>query len=297
VLGVPCSEASSVQNPSQPLGGTILINIRNPGFNYQNFRDFAFTVSTRSFQQIAKGRVVEEERNGLTYSLCQGSKYETSWNKIRGIQKLDDDEFEKVFGQYDLSDLRTLRHRNGGSDCDRAKSYQLRKGSRIGAKREFPSRFSVNEQRTHAVYNLIPEAPSLLIDLVTMTVSKAFCNKWVNKIVWDKSGRYVAYTSSSSNKVITVTDIKTTVDILEKPIGRYVFDIAWSPSSNHLAVLSCTSRMGFWPWEIFFAAAGHPVWHNTFYLSLYDTAGKELLTQEVVGNIANGRGSLVWIDA
>jgi hypothetical protein len=327
------------------LSGTILINIMS-----SDYHDFAFRLPTMTMQEIAKGNVVREEKSGR--SICEGSNFKNVWSKIRGKQSLDEEQFKIVFGRYDLSELYPLSFelfRNRHNNCDTKKTYKLKEINPIQPQKEnytkydhTPPNFSINDQKTFAVYTYTK--PALLIDLGSMTISNAFCNKPVYHPVWDKTGQYLAHvtttpTSNRYDEMIAVADIKNASVIMDKRINKHieetlvvrdessgkmtfkqwnpstrkleestntdslsnseridVADIAWNPSSDHIAVLTSKSRIGLWPWELLAAAAGHPISHNTFFLSIYDMTGKELLNQKVVSNVVNGRGSLVWTD-
>jgi hypothetical protein len=327
------------KNKLSHLSGTILINIMS-----SEYHDYAFRLPMMTMQEIAKGKVVREEKSGR--SVCQSSNFKNVWNKIRGKQYLDEKQFNMVFDRFDLSDLHPLvleLIRNRHKDvCNTKKIYKLREKSPIQPQKAYPSDFSINDQKSFAVYN--SGVLSLLINLGNMTISNAFCNKPVNKPVWDKTGQYLAYatsTSSQPDELIAVTNIKDASVLMEKSINKHfdeifwnqskrkfekwnqskrefeettynsqdslpdtdynlVADIAWNPSSEYIAVLTYKSRIGLWPWELLPAAAGHPISHNTFFLSIYDMTGKELLTQKIISNVVNERresvGSLVWTD-
>jgi hypothetical protein len=334
------SEAFSLEQSPQASPGTILINIMG-----RDYHDFAFHLSTRTLKNVAKGKIVKDEKDGKTFSVCQGSNYKYTWDNIRGKQYLDEDKFKIVFEQIDLPDQDTLfRYFNFRydriADCNPKESYQLKKRNAFMSKEIYPSNFTVNEQKSFAVYSIYPGGPGLLIDFKNMTMSKAFCNRPVDKSVWDKTGQYLAYTTSSTSKpheVITIKDVKNVSVLMVQHINKHVpdhvwnpssrkietwnpptrefedttinsqeslpssdynvvADIAWNPSSEYIAVLTYTSRIGLWPWELLTAAMGHPIPYNTFYLSIYDTKGKKLLTHKVIGDVVYGRGSLVWID-
>jgi len=53
--------------------------------------------------------------------------------------------------------------------------------------------------------------------------------------------------------------------------------------------------MGIWPWELLMAFAGHRVPHSSFYLSVHSIAGELLLTRDIMSNVTNGQGSVVWV--
>jgi len=303
VFWVPFSEASDPERPHQPVSGTILINLQN----YSKYHDFTFSALTKTFHEVAQGKVVREEKNGRAYDICEGSSYRANWEKIRGRQYWDEDQFKTLFGEFDLSNLKRFVP-SGKTDCNPKKAYQLRKikDTAFRDQERFAHDiryyyFRINEQKTYAVYNLYPGSQALLIDLVNMSVFASFCNQNIDHIVWDRTGAYLAYAKSdskdySAKKVITAKNIKSNDVIMEKSLGRYVADIAWNPLSDHIAVLTCTVRMGYSPWEIVAAICGHPVWYRTFYLSIYDITGRELISQKVMGNFADGGGSLIWSD-
>lgn len=52
--------------------------------------------------------------------------------------------------------------------------------------------------------------------------------------------------------------------------SRFIDDVAWMKDSKRLLVLQRTERTGLWPWELFAAAAGHPIPHNSLYLARLD---------------------------
>jgi hypothetical protein len=330
--------------------------------------EYAFRPSTNNMQEIAKDKIVIEEKNGR--KVCQqSSNYKNVWNKIRGKQYLDEEQFKIIFGRYDLSGLYPLVFeliRNKYKEiCDNKKNYKLSEKILTQFLEEkyfkyYISRYSINNQKSFAVYNVNSiDDPALLIDLSNMSISTAFCDIKVDHPVWDKTGQYLAYSTSPSHvpdELIATANIKNASIIMEKRINKpsmdcvlnpltkkneiwnpstrkfegpsfrkiekinpvtgesefsmntyacgslpssdyiYIEDISWNPSSDHIAVLTHKSRMGKWPLELLGAAMGHARFYDTFFLSIYDMNGKELLTQKVVSDVANGKGSIVWTD-
>ena len=286
----PLYAADQLQSKPQMVGN-LLINISNT----DKYHDFEYSINEKKLNLIKEGKVVREEKDGRTYRIKQGSSFSEAWKTNRGKQYVDEKQFRTVFSQYDLTKFRKLVFQK---DCEPTKSYQLKSTSTSLPNDIYPYQFTSNEQKSKMVYTFYPGGPGLLIDLNNMSMSKAFCNDNLGNVVWDSSGKYVAYAKADSkntqNKVITVRDMINGKLILEKAIDDRVSGIAWAPSSEFVAVLTESERMGLWPWELLSAFAGHPVPHNSFYLTIYDISGTELMSQKIIGNITYGTGSIIW---
>lgn len=286
------------------ISGYIYINIKGGRSKYY---DLSFSPSDNILHKINEGRIVKEEKNGRSLDILSGSDYLKIREASRGLQDMSDNKylFNLIFGEYDLSSLDNMYQRKEMrcKICDRKKTFYLKKAKHNTQETIFPSDFIINEKKTHAVYNP-GYSNSFLIDLRNMEVSTAFCNDDIDDIVWDKTGQYVAYASSGSETrstkfILMVIDVtsSTLKFIKATDTDRTIEDIAWIPSSEYIAILSSTSRWGLWPWELLLAFSGHPVPHDTFYLSIYDIKGNELLTKEIISNVAYGWGTLVWVSA
>ena len=88
-------------------------------------------------------------------------------------------------------------------------------------------------------------------------------------------------------------------DSVQKEYRQICSDIAWSPDSSSVALLSYTGEIDLWPWGIMALWAGHPFFDSTFYLEIYDLSGKLIYNATVPGwyKMASGhtRGRLVWL--
>jgi hypothetical protein len=88
-----------------------------------------------------------------------------------------------------------------------------------------------------------------------------------HKSVPSPDGRFVAQCESDGLQINY--RLTSTIAYTWKS-GRDIRGIAWSPNSRSLAVLSTSERLGKAPIELLSALSGHPVPHNTVFLSFID---------------------------
>lgn len=101
------------------------------------------------------------------------------------------------------------------------------------------------------------------------------------------------------SKIFALVDIKRKRIIRILEAGDYVHSLAWSPDGNYFAVLysedvTKETLKRFLPLNLFADLVGHPISYDTFYLSIYDAAGKLLCTQNIIEKIPIGEGYLDW---
>jgi hypothetical protein len=297
VLQGTALDIHSADSPKSVSGliGTVLINIDNAKDCY----DFSLSLADDRLLKLGEGKIVSEKKGDQTYVVCRGSSFHDNWKRGSGVQFLSDHEFVSVFGAYDFSELRDRMTRRNTNKCNPTTSFELKRKPKSAPDARSLFDLRVNEQRSRAVFLLYPGGPGFLIDVVKGEAVDTFCNEnSLRNVFWDKSGRYVAYTRRVNNnepETLVIIDTTTSKRILERLLESQVSSIAWSSSSNHIAVVNVSSRMGTWPWQLLMAVAGHPVPYNSFTLSVYDTAGKLLLAQNIMDNVTNGHASAVWV--
>jgi len=93
---------------------------------------------------------------------------------------------------------------------------------------------------------------------------------------------------------LRIIDLNAKAVAADISFKRALGDLAWSPGGDFVAALTETVRMGFLPWELLFASAGHPVPHNGFYLEVISASGQMVGATKIVGNETYGRGRVAW---
>ena len=101
------------------------------------------------------------------------------------------------------------------------------------------------------------------------------------------------------SKIFALVDIKRKRIIRILEAGDFVHSLAWSPDGNYFAVLysedvTKKTLKRFLPLSLFADLVGHPISYRTLYLSLYDSAGTLLCTQNIIEKIPQGKGYLDW---
>jgi len=195
------------------LSGSILIAI-NDG---SDCHDFTLSLPDNTLAKVHDGKIVIEKKNGRSYKVCRGSTFLDNWKQERGAQTLKEDEFKAILGEYNLADLDSKIAHRDRNNCEPAKSFQLQRRSYSAA--ENSHKVHINEQKSHAVYTSYSGGPGLLIDLDKKRASNIFCNDRLGNVMWDKTGRYVAYTTADYVRdfgSLIIADINNNKRVLEK---------------------------------------------------------------------------------
>lgn len=93
-------------------------------------------------------------------------------------------------------------------------------------------------------------------------------------------GKYVAYCSDERADEVYVIDKRSDKRLYQSKTGRTIRGFAWAPNQNVVAVLNVSSRVGKAPDELRALASGHPVYHDTVFLNLFDV--KTATTKEIL---------------
>lgn len=286
--------------------GSILININSEG----KFIEFKLQDGNLVKTNEGKLTLIDKELN--TYVNCSDD-----FNNIYNSERLYDingiynneikDKLVKLFAQYDMEKLYKLRDRfiRDNANIDGERYYLEGPGKEYNEMLRYATgKFLPNTQFSYVVYfHRSFASVAVLIDLNSEEISFPFGLDKLEKVVWNREGRYIAYSTpdnnDSSQSILVIKDITINRTLLRKNIGKYVSDIAWSPDSSHVALLTYTGGIGLLPWEILFLAAGHPNFNSTFYLEIYDLSGNPIYNEKIKGNYkkwsGHSKGRLVWI--
>lgn len=291
--------------------GKVFINIHDNG----EFAEYKF--SEGRLVRTIDGKVSRFEKDGRTY--------ETSWTEdfkrlyyANRIYRYDmEGRLETFFSQYDLENLQSIqtrffRHVLFGEEQE----FKIENICLTGPGRkpkhfiDYAYDFYPNKQFSHVIYRY---SSSALIHLGTKRVTFPFGIDDVQHIDWSGNGELVAYSFQGYNSkymlgdmplcktrdrdqaTLVIIDILNEKTLLKKNLGdKYIADLAWSPDSSHIGVVSFKARLGVLPWELLSAMAGHPVYHNTFRLEIYDTKGNVVEIKEFEGSYTWGTARIVW---
>jgi hypothetical protein len=85
-------------------------------------------------------------------------------------------------------------------------------------------------------------------------------------------GAYLAYCTPAGSGEFFVDDKKTRATLQRGALGKWraIRGFTWAPNSHSVAFLNTSSRLGKTPTELFSALSGHPVPHDTVFLSVLD---------------------------
>jgi hypothetical protein len=95
---------------------------------------------------------------------------------------------------------------------------------------------------------------------------------------------------------IVDTMTKTIVAEVRGEPHRRIGMFAWSPDSRMLAVIESTSESRVAPRAILSGCAGHPVHFQTYYLVIYDRAGKLITSTRLATGLPNSSPQIVWTE-
>jgi hypothetical protein len=291
--------------------GKIFINIHDS----DKFVEYKF--SEGNLVKTTDGKVSRFEKDGRIYV--------TSWTeeckKLYYDNRIYRYDMEKrlaaFFSQYDLVKLRNIQRRYfrhvlyGEEQKIKIENiYLTGPGRKPKYFIDYTYDFYPNKQFSHVIYRY---SSSVLIHLETKRVTFPFGIDDVQHIDWNSNGQLVTYSfqghkakymlgDTPQSKIrdrdqatLVILDILNEKTLLRKNLGgKYIADIAWSPGSSHIGVISFKARLGVLPWELLGALAGHPVNNNTFFLEIYDIKGNVVVIKELEGSYKSGAARIVW---
>jgi hypothetical protein len=150
----------------------------------------------------------------------------------------------------------------------------------------------------------------LLVDIKKKEVSFPFGSDWLGRSVheWDQSGQKIAYCASKSQvgkpSTLVVKDFSKGVTLFRLDLyPKAIVDITWAPDDQYVAILSLKSRLSYNPIKLLISISGHPIGYRTYYLDIYDMAGRLIYQSkdDDIGTFDTGgvgflTASIVWTD-
>jgi hypothetical protein len=222
------------------------------------------------------------------------------------------------FSPYDLEKLQNIqrryfRHNLFGEEQEfkTENIYLTGPGRRPKYFVDYTYDFYPNRQFSRVIYRAL--SSSVLINLETKRVTFPFGIDDIQHIDWNSTGQFVAYSfqgykskymlggrpeweiKDRERATLVILDIVNDKALLKNNLGRkYIADLTWSNDLSHIGVITFKPRLGVWPWELLGAMAGHPVYHNSFSIEVYDTKGNTVEIRELEGSYKLGSARIVW---
>jgi hypothetical protein len=223
------------------------------------------------------------------------------------------DEQAKLMSQIgrDLKtlDLEWLRHLQASAErgaCSRG-TVPIAAGENKPAKRD---RFYLSPDLRRALFE--PEGypvrreVGIVVDLDTLAARPLACGPTAARgshARWSPDGRTIAWVMPPDplpewnpfDRVVVLTNAETSEELWRSDVEDRISDLAWARGSDALVVLTCSSRIGFWPLEVVAALAGHPVSHDTYSVRLLESGGRPAGPGTIVmKHVTDSWASLCW---
>lgn len=283
---------------SSPISGAILINIDYRG----NFIEFK--MQNENLLETTRGKLILIDKERNTYIDCSDN-FKNIYNQERLYYYGMEEKLAVILSQYDLEKLDNLRLKLKTHDSLNTEKFFL---TVPGKKFQFftgkyTRYFLPNRQFSYVVFHHSFTATGAIIDLNSKEISFQFGLDRIKTVGWNNEGQYLAYSTpdkrDESQLILVIRDIGNDRNLLRKSIGKYVSDIAWSPDSKYVALLTYTGRIGLLPWDLLALMAGHPSFVSWFYLEVYDLSGNLIDYKKLNGSFkefsGHSKGRLVWI--
>jgi hypothetical protein len=319
VLGVLMAVAATGAQPGDPdMRGSLLINIH---YIPWHGKFIEFKLQDGGLVETSKGDVInmDKEKN-IPYS-DWSNDFKRIYNSERRYHYEQEEKLAAIMSQFDLERVDNLTKRffrNKGMAKDKyALTGPGQKFKYFWGK--YADHFLPNKQFSQVIYYKPWPSTATLLDLAAKEISFPFGIDRLQNPVWNKDGRYVAYSAPNTidvwdktgryietqkNKddrypsILVIQDISTGRTLLRKDIEQYVDDITWSPDSSAVALITYTDRKSKSLGDLIPAIAGHPYFIKTYSLKIYDLSGNLIYHEKIKGTFRSGgwrsRGRLVW---
>lgn len=228
-----------------------------------------------------------------------------------------EEKLASFFSQYDLENLQNIQTRffksmlfENKEEFRNENIYLTGPGRKPKYFIDYTYGFNPNKQFSHVIYN---NSSGVLINVATMRVTFPFGIDDIQNLDWSSNGQFVAYSFQGykskymlgdrpefeirdrDHVTLVIIDIINEKSLLKKNLGKkYITDLSWSPDASYIGVITFKPRLGIWPWEVLLAIAGHPVYHNTFCVEIYDIKGNMVDIKELEGSYKWGSARIVW---
>jgi hypothetical protein len=286
--------------------------------NLHDSNKFAeFVLNDGNLIKTTEGEVSRFKKDDRTYEISWTEDFKKLYYANR-IYKYDmEEKLAALFSPYDLDKLQSIQSRffenmlfENKEEFKNENVYLTGPGRRPKYFVNYTYNFYPNKQLSHIIYK---HSCGVIINLATNRVTFPFGIDDIQQIDWSSNGQLVTYSFQGykskymlgnrpevedrdrDHATLVILDIITEKTLLRKNLGvKYIADLAWSPDASHIGVISVKHRLGVWPWELLMAIAGHPVYHNTFWVEIYDTQGNMVYVKELEGSYVWGSARIVW---
>jgi hypothetical protein len=158
--------------------------------------------------------------------------------------------------------------------------------------------FSPNPQLSYALHHKQYFSFGPLLDLQALSILPFDVPKeFRGYFHWSPNGKSIAFFQTSGPARLLVMSVPRGEVVFRKNYERHVNrinSVAWADDSKSIALLTSSVQTGLAPHELFFACAGHPVGHSTYYIDVIKIDTGESKEYSVVENIIGGWGQVFW---
>jgi len=284
---------------------------------YDSDKFAEFKLSEGNLVKTTDGKVSRFEKDDRIYVTSWTEDFKKLYYANRIYRYDMEERLTAFFSQYDLEKLQNIQTRffksflfENKEEFKNENIYLTGPGRKPKYFVNYTYDFYPNKQFSHVIYHY---SSSVLIHLGTKRVTFPFGIDDIQHIDWSFNGQFVAYSFQGYNSkymlgdrpqceirdrdqaTLVILDIINEKTLLKKNLGgKYIADLAWSPDSSHIGVITFKSRLGVLPWELLLAMAGHPVYYNTFCVEIYDTKGNMVDIKVLEGSYKWGSARIVW---
>lgn len=158
-----------------------------------------------------------------------------------------------------------------------------------------------NKQRTYALESGkgLSKGSGAIVDIGRKEIITPFCGNRVKELEWSPDGRFIAYSIGMVEDVhgntLVIYDPVNRKVILEKNLGELITSLAWSPSSNTVAVLTKKTRFfSLNPFNLLMFLGGHPIEYGTFSLAIFNFEHEMKSIKTFLKDVKNASGVILW---
>jgi hypothetical protein len=298
------SPMGAKQNPPN-LQGSIFINIKS-GKKFYEYRVNPVTgaventlIGDRKYFQDS-GTTISIEESDAFLNAWMDAKYGQSLPLEKAMDYFSNDEMLSITalfsftirGQYQsgtILPVAAVKDDNVRREAIQSLEYRI---------------FYPNKSYAYAIIASKPVSfelgSGMIVDIAKKEAYSPFHGNKVRMFEWSPNGKFVAYSVDhsrwipSEGKYLVIYDVENRKIVLEKGLGDYIASMAWSPDSDHIAVLIKDTRIfTVDPTEQMLLLSGHPERHDSFSMKIFDRK-REIKSIGAFGKAMNTRAIILW---
>jgi len=286
---------------SEKLSGELLINISGE----DNYYEFSFDLEKNVFNKTKESKSVVIVESGASQIVDKSVDFIEREKRFK-IEPIKLETLSNVFSRDELTSISELSTRTTIGNCRPNTSVPIRPLNDKATIDRVPRQVErklvlIDNKFKYAVVTKadLQKGSGAIINLKDKEIIIPFCGNIVRNVAWSQDGRYIAYAIGDVHEFYANTLIIYDVDkrniIFQETLNEFISSFAWSPTSNHVAILTKKTRFfSINPLDILGCLSGHPPEYSKFSLKIFDLRQEIKTMRSFISGVKNANSIILW---